>query len=364
MGLFHVDSNAIDDRCVNSTSSFRNYLASMYRYSDDKYEAGLLELHLPFSWINLSKGNFIGLFDNETGHLLRNGILPVREGYYHNLESLCDECNLVVRRNFYTDYLNDFFPAETLPDGGTHQPQPPDFLEYDATYRRVFYTLTTGRAGKAYLSGALDPSLKTVREMHARFTPQLAFLLGFDGHCFEYIRIHSPLTEPEWAQLNAIKKRNAIQYPQMKVKYELDFPEDLKTGVRSFNRRSHVIMYMSNAFDPSEVARQSFSRSSVREPFIQAGLEELFIYCSIIKHHAIGNSFKQLLRVTPVYPPESATRGQPIVLSYDRPFYFPLFDTSFDYIEIELRDRAGQLINFESGGVIAVIEVRRRKHGE
>lgn len=364
VGLFHVDSNAIDDRCSNSASSFKNYTSSMYRYSSDKFEAGLLELHLPFSWINLHPGNYIGIFDQVTGHLVRNGIIYVREGYYPTLQSLIDECNLMVERNFYGQYLDEFFPPEKMEDGTVYQPRPPQFLTYEEVLRHAHWRLTTGRIGKASLSGPVDPALKTVRNMYVRFTPQLALLLGFDGHFFEHLKIQTPITEKEQTTLNLIKARVAQQYPYLRIKYELEFPEDLKRGDLTVRHRHHIIMYQSTLFDSADVGKMSFNTLALREPNVHPGLEELFIYCSIIKHHAIGNSFKQLLRVTPVNPPPGASRGLPIVLSYDRPYYFPLFDTSFDSIEIELRDRAGQLINFESGGTIAILEIRRRKDGE
>lgn len=361
VGLFHVDSNVIDDRCVNSQASFKNYTSSTYRYSDEKFEAALLEIHIPFTWVNLHDGNYIGVFDAESGALIRNGLVKIRQGYYHSLSHLIRECNSTFKMIFYAERYEEHFPS-SFEEGRETPGVAPDFLTYIEMVDRIEASVDLGNA-MVQPSGALDASKRTVRKVHVRFTPQLAQLLGFDAYCFEYLKVQVPMHERERAELNAIKRRVVSQNPHMRIRYELDFAEDTPRGVisRFYN---HVVMFGSDVYDEGLIIHLASASTSQSRPRVQAGIEELFIYSSLIKQHMIGNSYKQLLRVTPVYPPVNAHRGEPIILTYDRPYYFPLYDTLFDHIEIELRDRAGELIVFESGSTIAVIDIRRKKHGE
>ena len=365
-GLFHVDSNVIDQRCQNTRSSFKNYTASTCRYTDEHYEAGLLEIHIPFSWVNLGPNNYIGIFDAVTLSLVRNGLIEVREGYYPTLAHLLDECNHQFKKQFYMEREDDFFPFVHFEDGdGTQKiikADLPNILTYNPVWKRVIADISLGQT-LVEPSGVYDPAKRTVNHLHIRFTPQLAILLGYESYWFDVLRFRTAIVdEAELRMVRAVEDKFTKQHRHMRIRKVKDFPIDLPKGQPVENEvlGNRVLFYAPR--DERNQEHATGARQSQTEPRLKSGIEEVFIYCSIIKHHMIGNTFKQLLRVTPVFPSASINRGEPIVLTYDRPYYFPLFDTAFDCIEIELRDRAGELLVLESGSVIAVIEIRRKKH--
>jgi len=334
-GLIHVDSNVIDDRCSNTQSSFVNYTTSNYRYSDDKFEVGLLELHLPYSWNNLSEGSFIGVFSGN--RLIENGLIPIRGGCYNTVDSLIATCNKAMRTYFF---------GARFPLAGSEST-----FYFDSDLRRVVAPVVLGQNEKAKAAG--DSSFN-VETLEVRFTSELAFLFGFDDRCFE---VYFYKENADLERRNGLIQKVLSQRPDMKIEKVAGFPiVDATDGIA---KRCSIIFFRS--YDQSTSLASALA---AREHRVYHGIEELFVYCSIIKHQMIGNSFKQILRVTPVFPAKHWDRGQPVVLAYDRPYYFSLFDTSFDKIEIQLRDRAGKLIEFESGSTIAILEIRRKKHGE
>jgi hypothetical protein len=355
-GLFHLDSNVIDDRCVNTPSSFKNYLSSTYRYNHESFEAALLEIHIPFTWINVKKEQYIILLDAESRGLLRNGVIPITAGYYADIDDLIEHCNARIAEVFYAGRETDYFPDGKIPDA----------IDYDYRLQRIVTQVPLGN-GTADLGGLWTIDKRKVDSVVAMFSNQLATILGYTKYCIEYLNIMN-LLESTTAQMNKRKMRIIQQQPDVYMEKQLTFPHDQPMGVTTVDNNKlqfHLIAFFQSGMYEKDVMEMMQENGIAQQPpYLPVILDEMFVYCSLIKPHAIGNSYKQLLRVTPVIPTQRANRTEPIVITYDRPYYFPLYHSAFDYIEIELRDRSGQLIEFETGGVLAIVEIRRRKHAE
>jgi hypothetical protein len=98
-------------------------------------------------------------------------------------------------------------------------------------------------------------------------------------------------------------------------------------------------------FKDSEI---SSSCTATYEPDLMAGKDLLFIYCSIIEPQIVGNYKTRLLNIIPV----NVKRNEYIYLRYDTPRYVPVNQDIIDHVLIEIRDSAGELINFEAGKVM------------
>lgn len=90
---------------------------------------------------------------------------------------------------------------------------------------------------------------------------------------------------------------------------------------------------------------------------ITAGIRSLFIYSDVVDFSIVGDVRAQLLRVAEI-PPSSAF-GDQVVLTYERPYYMPLSANEIRTIEIEIKDDAGSLINFEFGRVEITLHFTR-----
>ena len=70
----------------------------------------------------------------------------------------------------------------------------------------------------------------------------------------------------------------------------------------------------------------------------------IYLYCDLVKHNFVGDSFSQLMRIVEV-PPKSKFRDQ-IYFNYTNIHYMPLQQTEFNTIEIHLKDDLGQTVPF------------------
>ena len=83
---------------------------------------------------------------------------------------------------------------------------------------------------------------------------------------------------------------------------------------------------------------------------LNAGSHSLFVYCDIIEHNFVGDSFARLLRLVEV--PNKSEYGDTIVLRYDQPHYIPLQTNTIDTIKVDVKDDTGVNIPFNIGRVI------------
>ena len=87
------------------------------------------------------------------------------------------------------------------------------------------------------------------------------------------------------------------------------------------------------------------------------GNQYFYVYTDIIKGQYHGDVVVPVLRTVTV-------KGQPgdyISKNFERPHYVPLSKTSFDTIDINIRDEAGDLVAFEHGKVSITLHFRRSK---
>jgi hypothetical protein len=106
--------------------------------------------------------------------------------------------------------------------------------------------------------------------------------------------------------------------------------------------------------------------AQVAEPIVYAehykkksvkSVDYIYVYSDLIQRSIVGNTLAPLLRIVDVKPDVGAIQST----VFEDPIYFKLLKTSFDSIEILLRDDRGKPIPFESnqGKVVAVLHFRR-----
>jgi hypothetical protein len=93
-------------------------------------------------------------------------------------------------------------------------------------------------------------------------------------------------------------------------------------------------------------------------PLMNRGIYNFFIYCDICTPTQVGNVQTPLLQTVEV---EGGKRwGLPQTIRFIKPMYVPVSTTMMNSIKIEIRDDAGQVVNFASGKTNLVLHFRQR----
>jgi hypothetical protein len=77
---------------------------------------------------------------------------------------------------------------------------------------------------------------------------------------------------------------------------------------------------------------------------LNAGCRSIYVYCDIVEHTFVGDTFAQLLRMVEI--PNNTAQDDTIVIKYDRPHYIPLQTRIFDTIRVEVKDDTNKVIPF------------------
>ncbi|MDI9312366.1 MAG: hypothetical protein QM535_19305 [Limnohabitans sp.] len=88
---------------------------------------------------------------------------------------------------------------------------------------------------------------------------------------------------------------------------------------------------------------------------INSGVNEAYVYCSIIKPTFVGNTYAKLLRIVQI---PNVKFGENVQKIYDNPHYFPISSSEINSIEINIKDATGENIKFNSGKAVVVLHFR------
>lgn len=86
------------------------------------------------------------------------------------------------------------------------------------------------------------------------------------------------------------------------------------------------------------------------------GLNTLYVYTDIIREQIVGGMYAPLLKV--INLGQKHNNEDSTSLTLDRLFYCAVKRSHFDNINIQLRDDTGELVHFEFGKVVIVLEFR------
>ena len=89
---------------------------------------------------------------------------------------------------------------------------------------------------------------------------------------------------------------------------------------------------------------------------LNENLRLLYIYCDIASYTTVGDIKAPLLRVCDA----EGQFGQTVRLIFTHPHYIPIARTSFDDLEILIRDEIGRPISFEFGKAVATLHIRQK----
>lgn len=90
---------------------------------------------------------------------------------------------------------------------------------------------------------------------------------------------------------------------------------------------------------------------------IRQGFYSLYLYCSLIEPHMVGDTLTPLLRIVPIRGKD----GDMVTRTYENINYHPVQQKQFSTVELDIRDDTGRRISFERGKVVATLHFRRRR---
>ncbi len=102
-------------------------------------------------------------------------------------------------------------------------------------------------------------------------------------------------------------------------------------------------------FTPEQVSisnvevQQSIISKTIIRPQWSTAFDYLYVYCDLIRYSMVGDVWAPLLRIIDV----RGNPGESVSINYERPLYHPVKKSSFDSIEILIRDDRGEPIPFQ-----------------
>ena len=86
-------------------------------------------------------------------------------------------------------------------------------------------------------------------------------------------------------------------------------------------------------------------------------VDSLYVYCDVVEPRVVGDSQVPLLRIVPA----EGDHGQLVTRIYENVHYVRLQKKNFQTIEINIRDRTGNIVPFEQGTLNVTLHFRQRK---
>lgn len=144
------------------------------------------------------------------------------------------------------------------------------------------------------------------------------------------------------------------------------FEYNSKTNKVQVETRNHVIkvnlpqrLALLMGFDPKETDIKQNSKP-IRPVNLQLGLPSyLYIYCDVVEPQLIGDTMAPLLQVVNIDSVDYVYGANKYV-QFQSPHYIPVMKSSFESIEVDLRDDTGNHIPFQFGTSCVKLHFRRR----
>lgn len=100
--------------------------------------------------------------------------------------------------------------------------------------------------------------------------------------------------------------------------------------------------------------QQSEEANSV--PDMTGGISMLYVYSNVARSRIVSNIMAPLLRVVTV--PHQLQFGHRASVTFDHPEYLPVDGEGHDLIHIKIRNALGEIVNFNTGEVVATLHFR------
>ena len=333
-----IPSNDLKYSETNSLASFRVDTVEPLHVGDD-YEVGLAEISYTSSWYNLTTDGYVGLSIGQEIHYH-----TVKAGRYADAYLLTNELINALEAIIYDFAIVD--PDEEEDDDDSVEPEnlvsslkaPVDEepVEVSPEELKALSDFTRN------IRGALD----------FKINPKISFL----GNVRKFEVQHGILQESQMKP-SPFSDRKAIIYMSENL---IEFLGLRKRDLGFRSIVDHRVNVISKTAKDVYVKLFPLEARETQEnrPFDETGgIHSLFVYSDIIKHNLVGSSYSQLLRVVEI--PSATAFGNQVKISYSKPFYSKINQSTITSIEISIKDDTSQDILFQFGRNYVTLHFRR-----
>lgn len=293
-----LTSNVENEFFENTVANFKTKLATPIKL-DGNWQVGLASISYTKSWKpKINKADFHVVYYKHMywiGHPenVIDDSFVLKLNEFSKVEDIVDEINLLL-----TKKENDFtlFPLPRL--------------KFNALTNRVEMNLTSYESTLIVLN----------------FSENLCWVLGYDK---------KKLDEFIWNTYDSYKKEYYNQDRTIRISNE-------------WNRIK---------WTPREPKKEELKIIADKSYNTIPTFSSLYVYCDIVKHSFVGDSYSQLIRFVEV-PSNSKFRDQ-LLFSYTNIHYINLYSKEFDSIEIDIKDDFGERIPFLFGRTLLTLHFKR-----
>lgn len=311
-----LPSNTESNFTYNTIASYNTKLARRLEFpQDENWTVGLSEILYTKTWNNVRKIHEIKLFD-------KNG-------------DIIDNANMGNQREISNVDIDIVFTD--------NEQTPADQIQYinidDFLIEPGYY-------------GSIQALCDHINEKLKNFEKKLTKVP---------VLKYNPITNR--VVLNAGKINNRACFPYLGEEVEdilgLTEYDDVPLYIKFVEiAKSKIAGVFSNKFtkELEEIFKNKKYKGS-RTAELNAGCRSIYVYCDIVEHTFVGDTFAQLLRMVEI--PNNTAQDDTIVIKYDRPHYIPLQTRIFDTIRVEVKDDTNKVIPFNSGRVVVKLEFKK-----
>lgn len=114
-------------------------------------------------------------------------------------------------------------------------------------------------------------------------------------------------------------------------------------------------------FDPRQQVSLQNNDNGVRPADIKLGLpSQMYVYCDLVEPQLVGDTCAPLLRIVDIIS-YNCPYGAYKTIQFQNPHYVPIIKSTFQTVEIDLRDDTGAQLPFRFGNTCVKLHLRRQQ---
>lgn len=147
-----------------------------------------------------------------------------------------------------------------------------------------------------------------------------------------------------------------LRYVVFKYDRHTDMVE-MKLQANVVNIEFSTTLALQLGFDPEETDLNSYKRS-IRPANVRSTIpSHMYVYCDLVEPQLVGDAAAPLLRIVNI-DTSRYTYGANRIVHFTDPHYVPVSRSTFESVEIDLRDGAGRNLPFQSGTTCMKLHLR------
>jgi hypothetical protein len=185
------------------------------------------------------------------------------------------------------------------------------------------------------------------------------FNIGGAYHQFELFSGYYAKIDEIIDEINLVSSSDRQDGDMLIVDHEtnkINFSREAKQYIKSIKFENRLAMQL--GYEPDEDIFPHFLKTPQPADVSRGIPDEMLVYCDIVEPQIVGDELARIIRIMSI-PKKDVFFGQPLQHEFQRLQYMDIARKQFDSISIELRDKTGAFLAFESGTVTIVLHFEK-----